>query len=375
MVWIALLLVALLAVGVGWLATKLRAATSVIAELRQSISTLTKAQTAERQQTDNQVLELKRIIKVFREQGDEVRGRTTNLKSGTDEVRERTTTLKQVADERNEGQQRLNAVFRDDVQDLKDRGAAENTRVRSLSGELIHGSSRFVSNDERTILLKELVPTLGLDWVTERHLLYLEHAVPPLEARLRGRLAAPTAAMVLRSLVVMAAPDPTRLLEIGTLYGVSAAYLHEVVRHRKTEFHQTIIDPFFGYYGEDNPDLFTPIPVIADVFVDNMRRVGATSDDFRVEVGLAEDDDIRARLANEQYEVLVIDGDHSYEGVKRDFENYAGHVVPGGYIIIDDYQGPSWPEVTEYVDEVVFTDSRFEVISGDLRTAVVRRRV
>jgi len=259
------------------------------------------------------------------------------------------------------------------LQDAKDRGSVGSHRVRSLSGELIHGSNRFVTDDERTILLKELVPKLGLDWVTERHLLYLEHAVPALEGRLRGRLAAPTAAMMLRSLVVMAAPDPTRLLEIGTLYGVSAAYLHEVIRHRKTTFHQTIIDPFFGYYGEDNPDLFTPIPVIEDVFIDNMRRVGATPDEFRVEVGLAEDDEIQSKLANEKYEVLIIDGDHSYEGVRRDFENYSGHVVPGGYVIIDDYQGPSWPEVTEYVDEVVFIDSRFEVVSGDLRTAVVRR--
>ena len=126
---------------------------------------------------------------------------------------------------------------------------------------------------------------------------------------------------------------------------------------------------------EDNPDLFTPIPVIADVFRDNMRRVGATDEDVEIVVGLAEADEIRHQMSDREFEVLVIDGDHSFEGVKRDFENYADHVVPGGYIIIDDYQGPSWPDVTRFVDETVFTDPRFEMVSGHLRTAVVRRHL
>jgi len=36
-------------------------------------------------------------------------------------------------------------------------------------------------------------------------------------------------------------------------------------------------------------------------------------------------------------DLLFIDGDHSYEGVKKDFENYSPLVESGGYIIFDDY--------------------------------------
>lgn len=297
------------------------------------------------------------------------------LRDQVGENRRRIGVFREEANTRHEGQQRLNEEVRTGLQDAKDRGLHSLQRGRTLSGELIHGSNRFVTTDERQILLEQVAAPLGLDWVTERHLLYMEHAVPMLEARLRGRLAAPASAMALRSLVVMAAPDPTRVLEIGTLYGLSACYLHEIVRPNKTGFHQTIIDPFFGYYGEDNPDIFTPIPVIEDVFRENMRRVGAAETEVRIEVGLAEDHDIRARMQDERFEVLIIDGDHSLEGVRRDFENYSDHVVPGGFVIIDDYMGPSWPDVTRYVDESVFTDPRFEFVSGDLRTAVVRRRV
>ena len=297
-----------------------------------------------------------------------------NLRENVQEAKDRAAQLRTVVDERHEGSRRRLTDLDGQVTSTKGRLSSAMTQSKASRGEFIHGSRRDVLDEERQLLLETIAPQLGLDWVNESHIRYLEHAVPALEARLRGRLAAPTASMVLRSLVVMAAPDPTRLLEIGTLYGLSAAFLHETVQPKKKGLHQVVIDPFFGYYGQDNPDLFTPIPVIEDVFVENMRRVGAQAEDFDVVVGLAEDEAIQTQFANKKFDVLIIDGDHSYEGVKRDYENYAGHVPSGGYVIIDDYRGPSWPEVTEYVDEVVFTDDRFELVTGELRTAVVKRK-
>lgn len=291
-------------------------------------------------------------------------------REGIQEAKDRTSMLRNVIDERHKSL----TVLGGEMETTRKRVSNSIIQSKADRGELIHGSRRDVSDEERSVLLEAIVPALGLDWVGERHLRYLEHAVPSLEARLRGRLAAPTASMALRSLVVMAAPDRTKLLEIGTLYGLSAAFLHEVVQPQKDEFHQIVIDPFFGYYNQDQPDLFTPIPVVEDVFVENMRRVGASSEDFDVVVGLAEDPSIRSQFDGKEFDVLVIDGDHSYEGVKRDYEKYAGLVKQGGFVIIDDYKGPSWPEVTEFVDEFVFTDDRFEIVTGELRTAVVRRR-
>jgi len=37
---------------------------------------------------------------------------------------------------------------------------------------------------------------------------------------------------------------------------------------------------------------------------------------------------------------LFLDGDHSYEGVKADFENYGGKVRPGGVIAMHDLIPP-----------------------------------
>jgi hypothetical protein len=40
------------------------------------------------------------------------------------------------------------------------------------------------------------------------------------------------------------------------------------------------------------------------------------------------------------YDVLLIDGDHSYEGVKADWDNYMPMVLPGGLVILHDIENP-----------------------------------
>jgi predicted O-methyltransferase YrrM len=76
-----------------------------------------------------------------------------------------------------------------------------------------------------------------------------------------------------------------------------------------------------------------------------VRRSFATEDQ-RVSLLLGRDshvletfDDVRDLLAGEPLDFLFIDGDHSYDGVKRDFELYSTLVRPGGIIGLHDV----WP--------------------------------
>lgn len=45
---------------------------------------------------------------------------------------------------------------------------------------------------------------------------------------------------------------------------------------------------------------------------------------------------VRAHLGNRTLDFLFIDGDHSYEGVRSDFEKYATLVRPGGIVALHD---------------------------------------
>lgn len=52
--------------------------------------------------------------------------------------------------------------------------------------------------------------------------------------------------------------------------------------------------------------------------------------------GYSTDPLLRARLGEERFEVVYVDGDHSYEGARQDFLTYGPKVVPGGWLIADD---------------------------------------
>jgi predicted O-methyltransferase YrrM len=64
--------------------------------------------------------------------------------------------------------------------------------------------------------------------------------------------------------------------------------------------------------------------------------------------------DAAASFSDESLDWVYIDGDHSYEAVKRDLEAYYRVVKPGGFIAGDDYGAANgWfgDGVTRAVDE------------------------
>jgi predicted O-methyltransferase YrrM len=71
--------------------------------------------------------------------------------------------------------------------------------------------------------------------------------------------------------------------------------------------------------------------------------------------------DVAQRYPGQGIRLLFIDADHSYDGVRGDFESWSRHVVPGGLIVFHDYL---MPEVARYVDSVVLRDPRIERLPG-----------
>jgi len=72
-------------------------------------------------------------------------------------------------------------------------------------------------------------------------------------------------------------------------------------------------------------------------------------------------------LQNFKTDILFIDGDHSYNGVISDFNNFEQFVNPKGYIIFDDYLDYKWsPDVKKAVDYIVsnLDENKFEIIGS-----------
>ncbi|MCG8440285.1 MAG: FkbM family methyltransferase [Caulobacterales bacterium] len=204
-------------------------------------------------------------------------------------------------------------------------------------------------------------------------LAYMAHRAGHIETLLSGRLAASVEDVLLRTLVGMSVKRPQlEILEIGTLFGMGAAIMHDALSPHFESTHMTLIDPLHGYYGMSSIDGPTGQPVDERTLRRNLDIAGISKEDYTLIKHLSTDAEALEEAGARQYDLLIIDGDHSFAGVKTDFEQYAPMVRLGGYIIFDDYASPEWPEVSRFVDDVLPEVGYVSPVGASWRTYVCR---
>ena len=232
--------------------------------------------------------------------------------------------------------------------------------------------SRQLGDQDIERLLSFWLPALDLK-LNAKALGYVAHRICLVEDSCSGRLATSIQDAILRVLLALSVSSQRlSVLEIGTLFGVNLAMLYEICRGRFANIHLTAIDPLEGYYHTGMTDILTQVPVCRQVFEHNMRRLDIPPDDLTLLQGLSTDRTILEQASQRSYQLLIIDGDHSYQGVKFDFEHYSHLVDDGGYLVFDDYRTADWPEVGAYVDTEVRARSGVQFLGADWRTAVFR---
>ena len=102
-------------------------------------------------------------------------------------------------------------------------------------------------------------------------------------------------------------------LEVGAREGLSARLLCEELGVDDV----TIVDLPDGPWGRPETD---------SQLIDNMEELGIP---YRIFFGDSKDPEIIEAVSTRRYDLVFIDGDHSYEGVKADYENYGplGNIV------------------------------------------------
>lgn len=142
--------------------------------------------------------------------------------------------------------------------------------------------------------------------------------------------------------------------EIGVLFGGSMALVMQLPF--KTTF--IGIDIFDSYYqnGPDTITGITPHPKITqhniDLFNHHKHPYYLIKGDSKQSETLTKLDNI---LKDRTIDLLLIDGDHTYQGVTQDFLNYGPKVSLGGYLMFDNYSQHTWLGVKKAIDEIDFT--------------------
>lgn len=121
--------------------------------------------------------------------------------------------------------------------------------------------------------------------------------------------------------------NPKRVMELGTGKGGNLFLLS---RASPADAKIISLDMRGGPFGAGYPSW--KIPLLKSFKHGSQEIILVDADSHNIETR----DKINSILNNEKLDVLFIDGDHTYEGVKRDFELYSPFVRSGGLIAFHD---------------------------------------
>lgn len=155
-------------------------------------------------------------------------------------------------------------------------------------------------------------------------------------------------------------------LEIGTLHGGSIS----VLCHSKYNTHFIGVDDF-NYYKR----LFDgKTEVKKQNAINNIKKFNKKK--YKVDLLEGNSHDIKilnkVKSLSNKIQLLLIDGDHTKKGVKKDFKMYSPLVESGGYIFFDDYSHSAWPGIEKAINEIDFTD--WNVIDNEKYFYIVQRK-
>jgi tetratricopeptide (TPR) repeat protein len=162
-------------------------------------------------------------------------------------------------------------------------------------------------------------------------------------------------------------------IEIGALFGGSCLMKLFALRDLGSSGKVFCIDPMTGYYNQPE-DILTGVPVTAQNFFANIRKFGFSENWVELLKVKSDHSIATAKLNVSSYANLMIDGDHSYQGVKDDWESFQKYVAPGGLVLFDDYGSHLWPGITLFIDEVLEILPSEWMIVGVIGSTIIFRR-
>ncbi|WP_274559380.1 class I SAM-dependent methyltransferase [Streptomyces spiramyceticus] len=243
------------------------------------------------------------------------------------------------------------------------------------------GQHRMPTPDQISTLVSEVGAATDESERARRNVTVAYRNVVAIEALGVGRMAGGTSNVCGKlATIPLLAPrngNDLEVLEIGTLHGLFAAALMRMLHRTGIEATLTIVDPLAGSQlqpGTSDYEEPTGTPVREDVVRANLALGGGRPGvEARIRQGFSGDPDVRAEISDRKYGVIVVDGDHSFEGVRADLEWVELIAAQGGIVVLDDYGDGRWPGVKDALDKhLAGGDSRLQMVGRVATSAFLR---
>lgn len=241
-----------------------------------------------------------------------------------------------------------------------------------------HGrrSSRLMSEEALKDLAKQVAKASDAPDAYQR-VVQAYRLLFELELRGVGRLAGGPANILGKlTTTPLLSPPNGEVLEIGTLFGLFSGGMVRQISRIGLKYELTIIDPFATVQlqvKELKADT-SGSPVTETVVRENLALAGVDPERLRLIKGFSEDPAIQAQASDREYGVIVIDGDHSAEGVANDLVFAEKVAAPGGIVVLDDFGDKGWPGVQEATEAHLRGTTRFELVGVVATSAFLRAK-
>ncbi|MET4661910.1 hypothetical protein ABID80_005661 [Streptomyces sp. PvP037] len=268
------------------------------------------------------------------------------------------------------------AAGREELRETAEAVKRQQLTLELLLGPAGRGLSRIVSPGPLNRLHAEVGELAGDRDAAVRNVAAAYRLLVALESLGAGRVAGGTMNICGKlGTIPLLDPPNDEILEIGTLYGMFSAGLIRMMERDGRSPSVTIVDPFAGVQLQPGtPRRSDPsgTPVDEDAVRTNLALAGPAGVAARVQRGFSEDPATRAAVSDRRYGVIVVDGDHSAEGVAKDLEWAEEIAAPGGIVVLDDFGDPKWPGIEEALDKHLTGDTRFAYLGKASLSAFLR---
>jgi len=144
-------------------------------------------------------------------------------------------------------------------------------------------------------------------------------------------------------------------VEIGVLGGITLLHTYDICEKNAIRVYG--IDPFEnielynGLNGSQLPDPSIPEEVREKQLSNRTTLEGIIRDHkLKIDLIIGTSWENHERFEEGSIDLLHIDGDHSYDGVRKDIDLFWPKMKKGGTVVFDDY---NWPSVSKAVDDFV----------------------
>lgn len=162
------------------------------------------------------------------------------------------------------------------------------------------------------------------------------------------------------------------VLELGSMVGMSSYVMASVAKHvscvdvwSDTQEHLSHDKLQASIYQSLVPDLsnmFEEFQANCKIFLVNKK----------ITMYRGNTHDMVINFPDGSFDLILIDADHSYVGVAKDFELYNNKIKPDGFIVFHDFGDSMWTGIKEFCDMLI-EQRRLTYVGGAERIAIFKK--